>query len=204
MPDGLLRRLREGGAVRDAELDALLYPPELCELSPQLWTPVSVALRAAELLVAGPETRVLDVGSGVGKLCLIGALSTPASFTGIEHRLEWVRIAEGAARELGATRARFVHGTLDHVDAASFDAFYLFNPFAENLWSEAERVDRSVELSQARHARDVARAEQLLAATRAGTRVVTFHGFGGTMPSSYRRALSEQHGGALELWVKAA
>ena len=40
------------------------------------WTPVHVARRAAQFLVTGPETRVLDVGSGPGKFCLVGALAT--------------------------------------------------------------------------------------------------------------------------------
>jgi len=50
---------------------------------------------------------------------------------------------------------------------------------------------------------DVLAAEQLLGRARVGTRVVTYHGFGGVMPDSYRLALRERcYSGLLELWVK--
>src|SRR3954452_18195742 len=64
--------LRSGAAVPDAEFDRL-FPDELRDRSYLHWTPVEVAVRAAELLAPSPRgIRVLDVGAGVGKLCLIG------------------------------------------------------------------------------------------------------------------------------------
>jgi hypothetical protein len=49
------------------------------------------------------------------------------------------------------------------------------------------------------------RIEQRLAATPPGTRVVTFHGFGGQLPASFARIAREPVGdGALELWIQGA
>jgi hypothetical protein len=40
---------------------------------------------------------------------------------------------------------------------------------------------------------------------RRGTRVVTYHGFGGDLPPSYRLELEEEAGTErIELWVKVA
>jgi SAM-dependent methyltransferase len=196
----LSKDLREGRAV-DAEFD-LIYPPTVRSVSSSFWTPMSVAIRAAELLVYRASTRVLDVGSGPGKFCIVGAAVTGASFTGIEHREHLVRTARGAAARLGVEGARFLHGTFDTLSVANFDAFYFFNPFEENIW-DLDHLDRTVELSHTRFEADVKRAQKLLAAARVGTRVVTYHGLGGEMPSGYVQVLREsRHTGYLELWMK--
>jgi hypothetical protein len=67
----------------DLAFDAL-YERRIRELSPQHWTPVRIARRAAELLTLSGAKRILDVGSGVGKFCIVGALTTEAQFVGIE------------------------------------------------------------------------------------------------------------------------
>jgi SAM-dependent methyltransferase len=200
-------RLQRGARVSDRAFDAV-YPPPLRKLSSTFWTPVAVAQRAVTLLVrdAGAHARVLDVGSGAGKLCLIGSIATGASFVGLERREHLVRAAERAAERLGAETCRFAHAQFETADVASFDAIYLFNPFEENLWRPSDRIDTTVELSVERYPQEVARAEVMLARARAGTRVVTYHGFGAPMPDDYALEHREPHrsGGCLELWVKAS
>lgn len=199
--DSVSRRLRTGRIV-DSEFDDI-YPTQIRSASPSFWTPISVAIRAAKLLAASPASRVLDVGSGAGKLCIVGAASTGASFTGIEHRKSLVEFARNAASLLGVRRARFLHGTFDVAKIERFDAVYLFNPFEENLWESETRFDETVELSKDRFASDIERIEAFLARARLGTRVVTYHGFGGEMPVGYRHALRERvHTDYLDLWIK--
>src|SRR5713226_861432 len=65
--------------VEDERFD-LIYPPEIRDLSCRHWTPVAVARKAAEFLVNERETRVLDLGCGPGKFCIVGALTTEAHF----------------------------------------------------------------------------------------------------------------------------
>ncbi|MGH2897879.1 MAG: SAM-dependent methyltransferase, partial [Solirubrobacteraceae bacterium] len=86
--------------VSDAELDHV-FPDDLRERSVQHWTPVEIAVRAAELLAPGPDARVLDVGSGAGKLCIVGALVTGATWWGVEQDATLVAAANHAAWELG-------------------------------------------------------------------------------------------------------
>ncbi|HEX7671031.1 MAG TPA: class I SAM-dependent methyltransferase [Polyangiaceae bacterium] len=160
-------------------------------------------MRAAELLVTSHASRVLDVGSGVGKFCIVGAAATGATFTGVEHRPRFVSVARRVAEAFGVTSARFQCTTFDAVAAKNFDGIYLFNPFEENLWGPLEVLDETVPLSRERFARDTVRAERLLTSARVGTRVVTYHGFGSVMPPGFRLTLRErQRSGNLELWVK--
>ena len=194
--------LRRGDPVEDEDFDAL-FPPDVRARGAVYWTPVSVATRAAALLATTPRARVLDVGSGVGKVCIVGAATTGAEFVGVEQRGHLVAIARDAAVRAGVPEVRFVHGGIDAVDASSFDAFYFFNPFEENTWDAEDQLDQSVVLSRARFDEDVGRAERLLAAARIGTRVVTYHGFGGAMPAGYRHAHREPHPRSyLDLWIK--
>jgi SAM-dependent methyltransferase len=186
----------------DDELDEV-YPPAIRAVSSSFWTPVRVALRAAELLVTSPATRVLDVGSGVGKFCLVGAAATGATFVGVEHRARFVAMATRVAAECGVPSAHFRCATFETVDVEEFDAIYFFNPFEENLWRPADRLDETVPLSRERFALDTTRAKQLLARARVGTRVVTYHGFGSNMPPGFRLDVRERQGsGCLDRWTK--
>lgn len=201
--DTLLSRLRSGEPVDDATFDRLLYSPEARRRSSVFWTPVEVAQRVVSLLAATSDTRILDIGSGVGKFCIVGAMMSEALFVGIEQREHLVRMARVAALRAGLRNTRFVAGDFHLAEFTAFDVLYLFNPFEENAWAPNEWLDDSVALSLEKARDDIERAEALLGAARQGTRVVTYHGFGGDVPSSYERLVSERcHTGAIELWTK--
>src|SRR4051812_34171547 len=97
MPASVLETIRTNQSTTDAVFDAI-YPPSIRLSGEVHWTPVVVARRAAELLVTGRGTRVLDVGSGVGKVCIVGALTSDGEFTGVEQRGTLVRIARDVVR----------------------------------------------------------------------------------------------------------
>jgi hypothetical protein len=195
------RALATGSAIADAVFDAL-YPDELRPLSREHWTPIEVALRAASMLAPVPGQRILDVGAGVGKLCLTGALSRPAQWYGIERDRSQVRAASDAARRLGITENTFfLHGDLDSVDWRRFDGFYLYNP-AGSLLLDAPHASALERLAMVGPV--VERIATRLDRVRPGTRVVTYHGFGGRMPRGYDLVESARFGeGFLNLWVKA-
>lgn len=195
-------RLRQGGRLSDSVFDEV-FPSGARNVSCNFWTPVAVAQRAAWLLVQEGCRRVLDVGSGVGKFCVVGAASTDATFVGIEHRGHLIVAAREAARRIGVSSAHFIHGTLDGMVASEFDAFYFFNPFEENLWTAEVQLDQTVALSERRFEADVKCAQQMLAQARVGTRVVTYYGLGAAMPTSYVLSYQEPHRSSfLKLWVK--
>lgn len=203
--DGLRRGLRERLPLRDEDFDAI-YPLVYQRASARYWTPVDTARRATDLLVGEGARRILDVGAGVGKFCLVGAASTTrASFVGIEQRAHLVEAACEAKRRLRSERVEIVHGSLENIEATAFDALYFYNPFAENLFGPTSRLDDRTELSPERYEDDVRLAGTILAAAPAGTCVVTYYGYGGRMPSRYDLVHTEWHGcGALELWIQGA
>ncbi len=199
----MFRRLRAGEPVTDEELDRL-FPAWVRRSSRRHWTPVGVAVRAAQLLVAHRRTRVLDVGCGPGKLCLVGACVTDGHFVGVEQRPHLVRVGREVARRCQVERCEILHGNVLDVDWRRFDAFYLFNPFAENLPGYPP-IDATVRLSRYAYRKYVRFVEERLAELPAGARVVTYHGFGGRLPARWREVATEYCGtGPLELWVKGA
>lgn len=196
-----VKRLRRDRLVADSDWD-LAYPWSFAELSHVHFTPVSVARRAAALLSRGPSSRILDVGSGVGKFCVIAALTTAGTFVGIERWGEMVDVARATARRAHASKATFIHARVEDYGWRNFDGVYLFNPFAE-----FERPDvrtRGLVLADpGEYERLVSFTQETLDRARPGTRVVTYHGFGGAMPRSFRLVLREKlETDFLECWER--
>ena len=188
--------------VEDAYFDRI-YPSWARAPSKMHWTPVQVARRAARLLTEGiADARVLDIGSGVGKFCLVGALTTDAVFHGIEQRPHFVALSRELLRHYQVERLEYFVGDMRTMDWTHYTGIYLFNPFQENKtpWF---RIDSTLEPRQALFDEYVSAAEDELSRMPPGTRVVTYHGFGGEMPESYRRTVEEYCvRGPLELWIK--
>ena len=179
-----------------------VYDEQIRDLSKVHWTPVRIARRAAELLSGGSDSKILDVGSGPGKFCLVGALSTDAQFIGIERRKKLSDLSNQIAKRFKISRAKFIHGDATDLDWGDFDAFYLYNPFYENI-SDPIRFEPLVELSQDRYQKYVTMTESKLRNMPPGTRVVTYHGFGGELVPAYRLAREERfRTGTLQLWVR--
>jgi predicted RNA methylase len=197
---GIRDQLKAGNIVDDDAFD-VVYPRNVRLASSVHWTPVDAAMRAARLLASGPDACILDVGSGVGKFCIVAAASVGARVSGVEHRAHLVDIAEQAAERIGVD-VQFKRGTLADCDPSEFDGLYFFNPFAENVCRPEDRIDSTVELSEARLERDLADAENFLRAARLGTRVVTYCCFGGRLPDDYVCHQREHRGCTIELWVK--
>jgi SAM-dependent methyltransferase len=197
----IARALRSGALVDDRVFDEV-FPTAARARSSVYWTPVEVAVRAANLLADRAGATILDVGSGVGKFCIIAAAAVNANVRGIEHRPHFVDIAREAAAKIGVSPT-FDGGSIEDQDAAAIDGFYFFNPFAENLCERTDRLDATVETSAERFSSDVDAAEHLLSRARVGARVVTYCGFGGNMPDGFVRVTRGRCGGGwLELWVK--
>jgi SAM-dependent methyltransferase len=197
----VLAALRARSALDDAAFDAL-YPDAVRRLSIVHWTPVAVALRAAALLAPIAGMRVLDVGAGAGKLCCLGAVIHAGTWHGIERDPALVAVAAEIARDLEVDHCtRFCAGDALTTDWRGYDGVYLYNPF------ESQRFGGGFARAAggAGYAEQVAAAEARLAELEPGTRVVTFHGFGGEMPPEFALAeLEEIEGGELALWIKRA
>jgi SAM-dependent methyltransferase len=198
----VFERIRSHQPVHDVEFDRI-FPLEFQSLSPTFFTPTEIAVRAAELLVTDADTKVLDVGSGVGKFCLIGALSTRGWFYGVEQRKRLVDLAKSIADDFEIPRVDFLEGDARRLDWRCFQSFYLFNPFVEHLYKEGDRLDQSIGFSEDAYLEMVRGVQIRLHRLPVGTRVVTYHGFGGDMPPGYVLRVEEAgYGDYLRLWIK--
>ncbi len=187
----------------DLAFDALL-PAAVRQHSRVHFTPAVVARRAAALLAPTGTEWVLDVGCGAGKLCAVAAQTVPsAMFVGIERRATLASLATSIARQLALTNVMYLHGDITEIDWARFDAFYLFNPFAEHLPERVSCLDDALDFDPAIFDFYAGHVEEQLDRARIGTRVVTYHGFGGGVPYGYELTVDEEIGtDRLELWIK--
>lgn len=185
-PARLTAALRSWAPPPDVLFDRCL-PEALRAVSAQYWTPLAVAVRVARWVSEFELRTVLDIGSGVGKLCVASAVASTAEYIGLEQRPRLVSAARDLARIFQVEdRVRFIEGSLGEVETPVADAYYLYNPFGENLYNLEGCLDAEVELSRARFERDCATVEALLQAAPVGTCVITYNGFGGHTPATYR------------------
>lgn len=184
-PRAVTLALRSGDLVTDRAFDQHL-PHDLRAVSREFWTPLRAILRIADWLQRFGIRSLTDIGAGAGKLCVAGAITSDCRFFGIEHRPRLVAAARSLARTFGVDdRVTFIEGALREGILPRTDAYYLFNPFGENLYGLDGHLDESVELGEERYARDIAAVESVLRAAPVGTYVITYNGFGGCIPREY-------------------
>jgi predicted RNA methylase len=165
-----------------------------------------VALRAAEWLDEHHVRTVVDIGSGAGKFCVAAALAGRCRFTGLEQRPRLVDAARALARLFEVDdRVAFLDGALGEIPVPDADAYYLYNPFGENLFGPQDHLDEDVELSFERYARDIATVRELLQRAPVGTYVVIYNGFGGQVPLGYQEVRTDHDlPNPLCLWRKTS
>lgn len=186
--------------LNDATFD-LLYPESIRKLSGEHWTPMGVARKSAKFLASEPGKKILDIGSGVGKFCLIGGHSFPdVSFYGIEQRKELCELALYAKELTGTKNVDFIHGNFMQIDLAAFDHFYFYNAFFENLVVEGH-IDEQVAYSTDLYHYYSRHLFKALDTKPSGTRLVTFHSSEDEVPPSYQ-LVDASVDFLLKMWVK--
>lgn len=193
--------LRRTEPVHDDDFDELLSDAARVR-SLSYWSKVESAQRAAQLLDEAGARRVLDVGAGCGKFCIVASLALGRRVWGVERRAVLVDEARQLARTLGAD-VELMTGTLETVDPSRFDGFYFFNPFGEYVADDVDRFDDAFPRSFDGYVRDARLVERWLRSAPLGTAVVTNHGLGGRIPAAYELRHAERCGRRmLRLWVK--
>ncbi len=185
--------------VTDDEFDSI-YPKKIRPLSKRHFTPLEIAKKAAKYLVTAPNTRVLDIGSGVGKFCTIGAACTNGHFTGVEQRENLHLLSKKIAKKYGLKNTHFIHGNIMDIDFKAFDAFYFFNSFFENLLKD-DSIDKKIDLSKELFIEYSRFIRKHLSKMPVGTKLVTYFAFSEEIPKHYAVVSSELEG-RLKYWVK--
>lgn len=188
-------------SLTDDELDDLLFSVSAKSHSIVHWTPIKIAKQAAEWLAPSSGIKVLDVGSGVGKFCILGAYFTKSHFAGVEHRPQLVNQAKKAAKKANITNVQFLLADMASVDFSQFDSFYFFNPFYENLFPDIA-IDNAIELSDQKYHSYLKQVYNKLDQLKVGTRVATYCANDAKIPPSYELVFSTPEKNSLRFWIK--
>jgi tRNA A58 N-methylase Trm61 len=179
-----------------------IYPAKISSLARKHWSSVLVSKLASEFLVDRPGTRVLDIGSGAGKFCMIGATNTKGHFTGVEQRAELVELSTQLSESHRIHNVKFIHANIMSIKFTDYDAFYFYNSFYENI-DMLNSIDDTVRLDiQLYHQYSMYLVEQL-AALSIGTRLVTFCSPSSIIPQSYK-IQDSTNSGLLKFWEKVS
>jgi SAM-dependent methyltransferase len=177
-----------------------LYPMRIKKLSERHWTPVEVAKLAADYLVDQPKCKVLDIGSGVGKFCLIGAASTKGRFYGVEQRKELVKLSQKIAKTHHINNVDFLHSNITDISFSNYDAFYFYNPFYENI-DDSLLIDTKIVIEEKLYFKYSEYVENQLKKTPVGTRLVTYWSKWIEIPEGFDLEFTG-YDGKLNFWEK--
>lgn len=195
----IFKNLKSGSTIEDSDFDRI-YPEDLRAAAEIHFTPVEVSKIAARYLAEKPGTRILDIGSGTGKFCMVGSVCTNAHFTGVEQRENLSVLAGDISRRYNLTNVEFIHANIIEVGFESYDAFYLFNPFYENICM-AGAIDDTVELDRELYNNYCLYVRSRLDEMPVGTKLATYFSYLDEIPLSYQ-VQSTGMDGKLKMWEK--
>ena len=178
-----------------------LYPKPIQEVAEKHWTPINVAKKAAAFLATSDDVKVLDIGSGSGKFCLVAANEYPlTTFYGVEQRQNLVDLSTELAKELELVNLTFICDNICNIDFEKYDHFYFYNSFYENV-PGTQKIDSSIKYSEDLYDYYNRYLYKQLKKRAAGTRLVTYHSFGIEIPPGYE-VVNTDYNEFLKFWVK--
>ena len=191
--------LKTQQSKKTKEFDQLLSPA-FKKVGDIHWTPTAIVVKAAKWLGENSESKVLDIGSGVGKFCMVGAGVSEAHFTGVELRKNLVDEANKIKEELGLKKVSFLNQNITTVSFKEYDAFYFYNPFCEHT-AVADWIDKKADISLEKLAEYENHIYDELAKKEKGTKLVTYLSASFNLPESYF-AVEILNDGDLVFWEK--
>lgn len=195
----IFKYLEKGISIEDDDFD-VIYPEEIRPMAFTHFSPVEVAIKAAKFLVQKPGTKVLDIGSGAGKFCMIGSVCTDGHFTGIEQRDNLHQLAVKLYKKYELTNIEFINSNINQISFKQFEAFYFFNPFYENI-IQFEKIDDKVEVETDLYDEYSLYVKNQLDLMPSGTRLVTFFSSYDEVPNSYQ-LVSKNDRQKISMWRK--
>jgi SAM-dependent methyltransferase len=193
-----------GPSFLDDEAFDEVLPRYERERSRHYWTPVAVGERVTAAFRTRGVRRVLDVGCGPGKFCIVaGSLAPGLEVHGMERRPRLVRLGKRLVRDFGVRNVHLTTGDATKTPWAGFEGLYFYNPFSESTFAPEDRFDDLVDHSTMRFGEELLRVKYALTRAARGTLVVTYHGLGGPIPSSYELVAEERAGtDKIRTWAK--
>ncbi|TGM82143.1 methyltransferase domain-containing protein [Leptospira mtsangambouensis] len=197
------RKIIVGDTMTDESWDAFL-PLHLQKLSPFQWTPISVIERTWKYLFSDGVTSVVDLGSGVGKFCINLSLLSSESIEviGLEDREELLSVSEAMKKLWGLSRVQFQKKNFLTHFPFGHSHYYCFNPLYETI-KGSHSIDLKKNKSANQFLKDLRTFKQNLFLLKPKSKLITFHGFGGSYLPGFRLVLNEEiSGGEFQVWEK--
>lgn len=186
--------------LNDTVFDSF-FPEKLRKISKIHWTPLAISKKAGSFLAPTPGSKILDIGSGVGKFCITAAHFFPDSeFHGVEQREDLHNVALQAQQRSGVNNVQFIHGNFTQLNLDIYDSIYFYNSFAENLINVA-RIDESVDYSPGLYTYYSNYLCRALDNKPIGTRLVTYHGYEHEIPMGYKMVDQDERK-PLKMWIR--
>lgn len=199
----LIQLIKSNSRTVDSEFDKLL-PPLYRYHSNVQWTSVLVAKAIATWLQNFHGKRFIDIGSGVGKLCIALRILTDLKIYGIEQRPHLVQVTNEIIKINNLQDITIQEKNLTNLNWQDFDIFYLFNPFQEHVsLSPTAVIDNTISFHRDHYLAYTAKVFEELQKMSPNKVLITFHGYGGKLPKSWALKSSQYiEGGFLSMWVK--
>lgn len=201
-----LKKVLPDDSRADRVFDRFL-PPQYQEVSARHWSSAGIARRVAQWLEKGhPGKKIIDIGSGVGKFCVLLGLQSRLQIFGIEQRKMLhdvsLRLKETAALD----QVTFLHGNMLDISWQTYDIYYFYNPFQEHIvnngWS---RIDHDLPFSSGLYGKYIDEIFRQLVWAEKGKVLITYHGYGGVVPSTWNIVhRAPVKNGELCMWEKMA
>lgn len=161
--------LVSGVLALDEPDDVAPLPPEMVFYQPTPARHIFELIRRAAL---NEHEVVMDLGSGLGIVPMLVAMTTAARAVGIEREQAYVDAAQRCARNLGVARVAFECRDAREADFSTATLFYLYTPFTGGVMRRVldairhEAVHRPVRIASFGPCTEVIAAESWLRADR--------------------------------------
>lgn len=186
---------------KDSAFDEI-FQEKYTKISRIHWTPIEIAKIATKWLATSSNTKILDIGSGVGKFCIVGAMLSDAHFFGIEKRQSLVNETNRLKQKLNLNNINIINENIVNINFKDYDAFYYFNPFCEQI-AEYDFIDDKIKTSQTKYRNYEDHVFNQLDDLKVGARLVTYFSEPFTPPPSFK-IKEMMFDGELVFWEKVS
>lgn len=199
----MIESLRRFDDIDDVDFDRI-FPALYQYHSAVHWSPVAVAMKITEWVKDLKQKKFLDIGCGVGKLCILISILTEHEVYGIEQRAPLVQIAQDIIATNNLSRISIQQKNMLNLDWSAYDIYYLYNPFQEHVaHSESFIIDQDLDFDKKFYIKYTSEVFRQLSWAAPGKVFITYHGYGGEIPSDWHLFATERiNNGDLKMWVK--
>jgi len=199
----VVEQILSGKSIEETEFDQI-FPPYYQYHSTIHWSSIRVARQISNWIKPLNRKSVVDIGCGVGKLCLLLRILTNYEIFGIEQRPKLVEIANKIIKVNAFKNISITQMNMLDLNWDLHEIYYLYNPFQEHIADEDICViEKDIELDTKNYAHYTSEVFRQLTWAKPGKVLITFHGYGGIVPSAWRMVANRHiDNGDLTMWIK--